>query len=76
MPDTFEFEKIAKQVESNFFNMDLIKQKNGEIIIIEIGDGQVAGLPDKTDKNEFYKQMLICNCKQAFGNTLSSIKIY
>lgn len=59
-PDITEFEEIAKQVESNFFSMDIARQKNGELIIIELGDGQVAGLPDKTDRNEFYKQLKFC----------------
>ncbi len=59
-PDTTEFEEIAQHVESNFFSMDIARQKNGELIIIELGDGQVAGLPDKTNRNEFYKQLNIC----------------
>lgn len=59
-PDTTEFEDIAKGVESNFFSMDIARQKNGELIIIELGDGQVAGLPDKTDRTEFYKQLRAC----------------
>ena len=61
-PDTTEFEEIAKRVESNFFSMDIARQKNGELIIIELGDGQVAGLPDKTERNEFYKRLKICSC--------------
>lgn len=61
-PDTTEFEEIAKKVESNFFTMDIARQKNGELIIIELGDGQVAGLPDKADRNEFYKQLKNCKC--------------
>lgn len=60
-PDTKEFEEIAKRVESNFFSMDIARQKNGELIIIEVGDGQVAGLPDKTDRDEFYKQLKVCS---------------
>jgi hypothetical protein len=56
-PDTKEFEEIAKNIESNFFSMDIARKKNGELIIIELGDGQVAGLPDKMDKNEFYKNL-------------------
>jgi hypothetical protein len=59
-PDTTEFEEIAKQVESNFFSMDIARRQNGELVIIELGDGQVSGLPDKTDRNEFYKQLKIC----------------
>ncbi|MES2734143.1 MAG: ATP-grasp domain-containing protein [Bacteroidota bacterium] len=61
-PDTDEFEKMAKQIDSNFFSMDIARQKSGELIIIELGDGQVAGLPDRTDRNEFYKQLKICCC--------------
>ncbi|THU38506.1 hypothetical protein FAM09_15270 [Niastella caeni] len=61
-PDITEFEQIATRVESKFFSMDIARQKNGALIIIELGDGQVAGLPDKTDINEFYKQLKICCC--------------
>ena len=58
-PDTTVFEEIAKQIDSNFFSMDIARQESGEWIIIELGDGQVAGLPDKTDRYEFYKQLKI-----------------
>ena len=56
-PDTSQFEKIAKNIESNFFSMDIARKKNGDLIIIELGDGQVAGLPEKSDKNEFYNKL-------------------
>jgi hypothetical protein len=56
-PGTKEFEDIAKEIDSNFFSMDIARQKNGELIIIELGDGQVAGLPDKVNRNEFYNQV-------------------
>jgi hypothetical protein len=56
-PDTTEFEEIAKHIESNFFSMDVARKKNGELIIMELGDGQVAGLPDKADRNEFYRRL-------------------
>lgn len=59
-PETTEFEEIAQQVSSNFFSMDIARKKDGEIIIIELGDGQVAGLPDRTDRAEFYKQLKNC----------------
>ncbi|TLV04116.1 ATP-grasp domain-containing protein [Dyadobacter luticola] len=48
------FKNIAKIIESNFFSMDVARTKNGEWIIIELGDGQVAGLPEKVDRFEFY----------------------
>jgi hypothetical protein len=56
-PNTTIFEEIAKKVESNFFSMDIARQKNGELIIIELGDGQVAGLPDTLDKSDFFSQI-------------------
>lgn len=59
-PNTTEFEKIAKVIQSNFFSMDIARQKNGDWVIIELGDGQVAGLPDRTDRNEFYTQLKKC----------------
>lgn len=49
------FRNIALKVESNFFSMDIAKTKKGEWIIIELGDGQVAGLPDSVDKFQFYE---------------------
>lgn len=57
-PDTSEFEEIATKIESHFFSMDIARQKNGEFIIIELGDGQVAGLPDKANKNDFYHKLI------------------
>jgi hypothetical protein len=59
-PDTSEFQEIARQIESNFFSMDIARQKDGQLVIIELGDGQVAGLPDSTDKVNFYKQLKEC----------------
>jgi hypothetical protein len=61
-PDTSYFETIAKGVQSNFFSMDIARKKTGELIIIELGDGQVAGLPDRLDKTEFYKKLKGCIC--------------
>jgi len=59
-PDTMAFEAIAQQIESNFFSMDVARQKDGQLVIIELGDGQVAGLPDETDSTEFYKRLKNC----------------
>ncbi|WP_046746158.1 hypothetical protein [Kordia zhangzhouensis] len=33
------------------------KKKNGDWIIMELGDGQVAGLPDNADRSDFYKTL-------------------
>jgi hypothetical protein len=56
-PNTKLFEEIAKRIENNFFTMDIAKEKNGNYIIIELGDAQVAGIPEKEDKNMFYKKL-------------------
>ncbi|MBW1297902.1 ATP-grasp domain-containing protein [Aquimarina litoralis] len=52
-----DFIEIAKKIESNFFTMDVAKKKNGEWIIMELGDGQVAGLPDNANRNDFYNNL-------------------
>lgn len=38
-PDPTPFEEIARQINSNFFSMDIARKENGELIIIELGDG-------------------------------------
>ncbi len=56
-PELDSFIDIAQDIDSNFFTMDVAKKKNGSWIIMELGDGQVAGLPDNADKDEFYKKL-------------------
>ena len=56
-PELEEFVQIAQGIESNFFTMDVAKKKDGDWIIMELGDGQVAGLPDNADKDEFYRRL-------------------
>jgi hypothetical protein len=62
-PDLEDFIKIANTIESNFFTMDIAKKKNGDWIIMELGDGQVAGLPDNANKDDFYR-ILKTNAQQ------------
>jgi hypothetical protein len=54
-PDLAKFKDIGRTVKSNFFTMDIAKRKNGGWIIMELGDGQVSGLPDNADKDIFYR---------------------
>ncbi len=49
------FGETAKNVESNFFTMDIAQKENGEWLIVELGDAQVSGLPEKADKVNFYQ---------------------
>lgn len=59
-PELDVFEEIAQNIESNFFTMDVAKKKDGDWIIMELGDGQVAGLPDNADRSEFYGELKKC----------------
>lgn len=52
------FEALLPEIKSHFFSMDIAKQKNGDWIIVELGDGQVSGLPDNADKSEFYSKLV------------------
>ncbi|WP_162902719.1 ATP-grasp domain-containing protein [Taibaiella koreensis] len=51
------FETIAQTIKSNFFSMDIAQTTSGEWLIIELGDGQVAGLPGKADRYLFYNAL-------------------
>lgn len=64
IPDIPFFQNIAANIESSFFTMDVAKVKNGGWTIMELGDGQVAGLPDNADRNEYYKKI-----KTIFNNS-------
>ena len=57
MPDLTGFQEVGKKVPSNFFTMDIAKKKDGTWIVMELGDGQVSGLPDNADKNNFYRSL-------------------
>jgi hypothetical protein len=56
-PPLEQFNVIAKRIHSHFFTMDIAKTKSGEWLIVELGDGQVAGLPDKLDVHSFYEKL-------------------
>ena len=48
------FEKALGGVRSRFFTCDVAKATDGRWMIVELGDAQVAGLPEQCDPNEFY----------------------
>ncbi len=56
-PELDDFIEIAQYIDSKFFTIDIAKKKNGDWIIMELGDGQVAGLPDNADRTEFYSNL-------------------
>jgi hypothetical protein len=41
-----ELKKIAQQIPSHFFTMDIAFLKTGGWVIVELGDGQVSGFPE------------------------------
>lgn len=55
-PDTL-FSDLAKQVKSRFFTMDVAQRPDGEWMIVELGDGQVSGLPDASNFDSFYRAL-------------------
>ena len=59
-PPLEEFSGWAERVKSRFFTMDVAKRRDGDWLIVELGDGQVAGLPENADVDEFY-QAIVAN---------------
>lgn len=59
-PELDLFTTIAQGIDSKFFTMDIAKKKSGDWIIMELGDGQVAGLPENADRKEFYQSLRKC----------------
>jgi hypothetical protein len=44
----------VRQVKSNFFSMDIAECENGNWMVVELGDGQVTGLPPHANLKDFY----------------------
>ena len=58
--DTIElFENLIKNVESNFFTVDIAEKEDGSWMVLELGDGQVSGLPLLGDALGFYNNLNI-----------------
>src|SRR5690606_15277539 len=54
-PPTAQFATVLKSVQSRFFTCDVAKTVAGKWLVVELGDGQVAGLPERCDVNHFYE---------------------
>jgi hypothetical protein len=57
MPPMDMFTEIAHRIKSRFFTMDVAKDIDGQWMTMELGDGQVAGLPETADPVSFYKAL-------------------
>jgi len=53
-----DFMMVMQKVKSRFFTMDIARTVDGDWMIVELGDGQVAGLPDHVDVESFYLALL------------------
>ena len=51
------FQEVARRVQSRFFTMDVARRLDGAWMIVELGDGQVAGLPEQADTSAFYRAL-------------------
>lgn len=56
-PSLDSFIEVAQNIKSSFFTMDIAKKKDGDWIIMELGDGQVAGIPENVDEVAFYQSL-------------------
>lgn len=57
-PPIDDFRDVARQIASRFFTIDVAKRRDGDWLIVELGDGQVAGLPEGADVDEFYRAII------------------
>jgi hypothetical protein len=49
---------VAARVRSRFFSMDLARTAAGEWLIVEVGDGQVTGLPDAVEPSALLQRLM------------------
>lgn len=56
-PPIEKFAAIARTIPSRFFTMDVAKLKDGDWLIVELGDAQVAELPPETNPRTFYAEL-------------------
>src|SRR5205823_3673815 len=56
-PPIERFAGLAAAVRSRFFTMDVARRRDGGWMIVELGDGQVSGLPREADAERFYSAL-------------------
>jgi hypothetical protein len=56
-PPVERFTALAGGVRSRFFTMDVARKRDGDWLVVELGDGQVAGLPDDADVGALYRRL-------------------
>lgn len=56
-PDLEAILNMVASVKSRFFTVDFARLESGNWMIVELGDGQVSGLPDNADVTHFYQRL-------------------
>jgi len=51
------FAELSGRVRSRFFTMDVARREDGDWIVMELGDAQVAGLPEGSSATDFYRAL-------------------
>lgn len=51
------FCELASRIDSPFFTMDVARGTDGRWWVVELGDGQVAGLPETLRPSDFYSRL-------------------
>ncbi|ULH16583.1 ATP-grasp domain-containing protein [Deinococcus sp. KNUC1210] len=62
-----QFGVIGAGVHSRFFTMDVAQRADGVWRVMELGDGQVAGLPERLDRQRLYAALSSVLPKPAHG---------
>jgi hypothetical protein len=71
-PPVARFRAAARAVPSRFFAMDVARTRAGGWTIVELGDGQVAGLPPRADPRAFYRVLAARPLTAAAGRAASA----
>jgi hypothetical protein len=58
LPPLSYFNGLAQLIDSQFFTMDVAKTQTGEWMVMELGDAQVAALPDNIDAGAFVEALV------------------
>lgn len=56
-PDPWAFAEAVSRVGSRFVAMDVARRRDGRWMIVELGDGQVSGLPREGDARPFFEAL-------------------
>jgi hypothetical protein len=56
-PPLETFRSVAQKIHSRFFTIDVARRRDGTWNSVELGDGQVAGLPARADMEAFYQAL-------------------